>query len=170
MSGAAATNRSSVQSRVATFQAVREHLAGHSHLIRTSPVMFGRLAERNGAQMETSDEATLVSAERVARNQDTFRKANDGIEEAAARTELSPLPVLCECADPGCTEILRLPIQEYEEVRADARCFINAVGHDAYAGGWSEVIAEREGYLIVAKRGEAGEIAERLDSQEEEPE
>jgi hypothetical protein len=118
--------------------------------------------------METSDRSTPVSAERVARNQDTFRSANETIEDAAGRTELRGLlPVLCECADPGCTKILRLSTEEYEEARAEPRYFITAVGHEVHAGSWSDVVAEREGYLIVAKRGEAGEAAEQLDSRKE---
>jgi hypothetical protein len=120
-------------------------------------------------RVQTSDRAAFESAERVARNQDTFRKANDVVEGSAARTGLSGLlPILRECADPGCTQILRLSTREYEEARADPRCFINAVGHDVHAREWSEVVAQRDGYLIVAKRGEAGEIVKRLDSRKEE--
>jgi hypothetical protein len=122
------------------------------------------------SDVETSSGAAVGSAERVARNEATFRSANEAIEAAAARSELEePLPVLCECADPACTEILRLSVQQYEEVRAEPRWFVNAVGHEVNSGAWGRVVAEREGYVIVAKSGEAGEIAAELDPRTERP-
>lgn len=114
--------------------------------------------------METSNRSAIGSAERAARNEAVFRSANETIEAAAARSELEEqLPILCECADPACTEIVRLSMQEYEEVRADPRWFVNAVGHDVNSGAWGQVVAEREGYVVVAKCDEAGEIAAELD-------
>ena len=118
--------------------------------------------------MEASSQRAVGSAERVGRNEATFRRANEAIETAAARSELEELlPILCECSDPACTEIVRLSTQEYEEVRAEPRWFVNAVGHEVNAGPWGEVVAVREGYRIVAKRGEAGEVADRLDPRTE---
>jgi hypothetical protein len=132
--------------------------------------VFPRAAVRKESRMALSDPRTEVSAERVARNEATFREANEAIEDAAEQAELTDVfPVICECADPGCTEILRVSAPEYEEVRAEPRWFINAIGHVANAEGWGEVVATRERYEIVAKQGEAGELVERLDPRKDGP-
>jgi hypothetical protein len=103
-------------------------------------------------------------AERVARNDATFREANDGIASAAREAEVPQVPFICECADLRCTEIVRLSLAEYEQIRADSRRFINVDGHETAAQGYAEVVARCEGYVVVEKLGEAGELAERLDS------
>ena len=107
---------------------------------------------------------TAASAERVARNDATFRESNEEIRATADRWEMDGLlPALCECADPACVTVLRLSPEEYEDVRSDARLFINAHGHHTSAQGWARVVAEYERYVVVEKVGEAGEIAEQLD-------
>ena len=118
--------------------------------------------------MDTVDPVEKVSAERVALNDAAFRNANEAIRAKAESWELDGrLPVICECADPGCTELLQLTAPEYEEVRADARWFINVPGHHVSARGWARVVEERDRYAIVVKIGEAGEIVEQLDPRNE---
>src|SRR6185437_10868514 len=99
-----------------------------------------------------------VSAERVARNDATFREANEAIARSAAGVDIERVPFICECADERCTAIVRLSRAEYEEVRADPTHFINVPGHEASAGGYVTVIARRAGYDIVEKVGEAAVI------------
>jgi hypothetical protein len=107
---------------------------------------------------------TQLTAERVARNQATFREANEGIEAAAQRYDIEGrVPFICECSEPGCVEILRLQLAEYEAVRATPTHFISAPGHYRAAEGWADVIERRDGYEIVEKVGEAGSVAEALD-------
>jgi hypothetical protein len=102
--------------------------------------------------------------ERIARNQATFRQANERISAAAGVYAVDmPVPFICECADPTCSEIVRLALSEYEEIRADSRHFLNVSGHQAASQGAAEVVAEREGYVIAEKKGQAAEIAETLD-------
>lgn len=107
---------------------------------------------------------TSTTAARVAENQASFRVANEAIQGKAAEWDMDGLlPVICECADASCTEVLQLAAAEYEDIRANPRRFINAPGHHVRAQGWATVVAEREGYVIAEKIGEAGEIAEELD-------
>jgi hypothetical protein len=117
-----------------------------------------------GPNMDALNRAEEVTAERVARNDAAFREANESIRATADGWRMTGrLPVICECADVGCSELLQLTGPEYEEVRADPRWFINAPGHQVNAQGWAVVVGERGHYLIVEKIGEAGEIVEELD-------
>ena len=101
-------------------------------------------------------------AERVARNDATFRAANERIRAAAETldTTIDLVPFLCECADERCVEIVRLALREYGEVRSNPRWFVIAPGHDPSASDSVEVVAERDGHVIVEKVGRAGEAAE----------
>jgi len=113
-----------------------------------------------------SDDDERVTAERVARNEAIFRAANDHLKEAAAehglaRGELGPF--ICECADPGCTDVLLLDGNAYERVRSNPRWFLNAPGHQAASQGTAKVVERHDAFLIVEKEGLAGEIAEELE-------
>ena len=102
--------------------------------------------------------------ERVAHNQATFREANERINTAAAVYDVDmPVPFICECAEPTCSEVVRLHLSQYEEIRADSRHFLNVPGHQAAAGEAAVVVKELGSYVIAEKVGHAGEIAEALD-------
>jgi hypothetical protein len=104
------------------------------------------------------------SAERVARNDAIFREANEKISHAAEAEDMTEeIPFLCECAEEGCTEIVRLSHEEYETVRGDATHFLNALGHEVAAGPYGEVIDRNHRYVVVRKKGAAAEIVEDLD-------
>jgi hypothetical protein len=101
--------------------------------------------------------------ERIARNNATFRDANEHIGAAAGIYGIdSPVPFICECADAHCSQIVRLTLEEYEEVRANSRHFLHVPGHQDGAGA-VQIVARRDGYVIVEKLGRAGDIAEALD-------
>jgi len=105
------------------------------------------------------------SAARVARNDATFRDANDSIMGRAKAAEMEgTLPVICECAELACTELLQVTRAEYEQVRADPRRFLTAHGHEDAPGGWVRAVADHGRYVVVEKVGEAGDIAEELAS------
>ena len=104
-----------------------------------------------------------MNAERVAKNDAVFRRANEQIERAAETYDVEPAPFLCECADERCTEIVRLTLEEYEAVRSHPRRFLHAPGHES-SGEHVRVVANRGNYLVVEKVGKAGEIAEELDT------
>src|SRR5437763_533946 len=73
-----------------------------------------------------------TSAERSARNEDAFRKANERIQLAAVEFDADEaLPFLCECPDPACIEMVRLTLGQYAQVRAHPRRFVVASGHES---------------------------------------
>ena len=116
--------------------------------------------------LRTPEDAAKTSAERVAHNDAAFREANERIQAVARAhdTEREDLiPMLCECADLSCTDILLLAPQEYEAVRRDPTHFINAHGHHQSAGPWARVVEEYERYAVVEKLGQAAEIVTDLD-------
>ena len=111
-----------------------------------------------------------LTADRVARNDDAFRKANEGISNVAADQGVDGLlPFICECADPRCTEIVRLTLAEYEHVRGRPTWFLNAHGHHVTGGPHVEVVEEHERYIVAEKVGRAAEVAEELDPRERTP-
>jgi hypothetical protein len=103
------------------------------------------------------------TAERVARNDATFREANEKIEEAARGAGLETVPFICECAEPHCTEIVYLRLSEYERIRAEPTHFVNVPGHEASAMGYARVVERHDGYVVVEKIDEAAEIVKQLD-------
>jgi hypothetical protein len=103
------------------------------------------------------------TAERVAKNDAIFRDANERIARRAVVAGMDKIPFLCECANERCTTILRLTIDEYEAVRAVGRRFFAAPGHEESAEGYATVVAQKDGYVVVEKVGDAAVIAERLD-------
>ena len=102
--------------------------------------------------------------ERIAQNDATFRNANERIGAAAGVYDVNmPIPFICECADPTCMEIVRLDLDQYEEIRANSRRFFNIPGHEAAAQGSAVVVAQREGYVIVEETGLTGDLVDALD-------
>jgi hypothetical protein len=112
--------------------------------------------------------ATLdLTQERIAKNQSTFREANEKIEAAADSLGLDGrLPFICECAQPSCHDLVHLTLVEYEHVRADATRFFNAVGHEALSvdAGAAVVVERHEGYVVSEKIGVAADVAADADS------
>jgi hypothetical protein len=97
--------------------------------------------------------------ERVARNEAAFRKVNEAIEQGR-QTREGLAGFVCECGRLGCNEIIEMTLPEYEAVRADARRFAVRHGHELE---FEEVIETHERYLVVAKRGGAGDVAALTD-------
>lgn len=110
------------------------------------------------------DRGVPESAERVARNDATFREANERIRAAAEDFAVeAKVPFICECAAEECAAIVRLRLDEYERIRADGRLFVNAPGHEAAAGPHARVVARADTYVTVEKVGRAGRVADALD-------
>ena len=105
-----------------------------------------------------------LTAARVAENQSRFREANEHIELAAERVPLlTPVPFLCECSREDCTTIVPRAMDDYEEIRQHPRLFLNAPGHEQISveGGFGTVVSQADGYVVVEKIGEAGELSEQ---------
>jgi len=102
------------------------------------------------------------SAERAARNEVTFRRANEELD--ARRRELDVegerFPLLCECEEEGCTELILVGPAEYREARSSRRQFLVVDGHDPA----SRVVRRHDGFVIVEKEGREAEIVEEMDS------
>ena len=98
------------------------------------------------------------------RNDSIFRGDNEGSEEPArAYGTTGVLPLICECADPSCTETLSLAPIEYERIRANPIRFLNAPDHNRSAGPYAAVVERRDGYEVVEKQGAARDLAADLD-------
>ena len=110
--------------------------------------------------------AQPLTIARIGENQSRFRDANERIEAAADSMHLvDPVPFLCECPRPDCTQLVRLSLDEYEEIRQQPTHFFTTPGHQdiAVESGAGVVVAEREGrYVRVEKIGVAGQIAAEL--------
>jgi hypothetical protein len=105
-----------------------------------------------------------ANAVRIARNDAIFRDANERIRDRAIDHDVTEsIPFLCECAEPSCTTIVRLPLAEYERIRADPTWFFNAPGHSEAGGSWVTVVESYPGYEVLVKRGVAAEIVKEAD-------
>lgn len=91
---------------------------------------------------------------RLAENENLFRRVNEQVEELAAGGSAA---FLCECADAGCTERVELTIAAYEDIRAAPARFVVRAGHER--PDVETVLDQGNGYVIVEKRGEAGDVA-----------
>jgi hypothetical protein len=103
-----------------------------------------------------------LTVRRIAENQSRFREANEKIEVAAERLGiLDPVPFICECSRQDCTRLLRLTLDEYEEIRQYPQRFFTAPGHQdiAVETGAGTAVEATDGHVVVDKVGEAGEIA-----------
>ena len=109
-----------------------------------------------------------ASAEKVARNNASFRAANEGIAEAAEEHGLDdgrPVPFICECSDPRCTEIILLTLTEYKRVRSSSRWFAHASGHDSDLPDAVRLLEDHQRYVLAEKINHAGEVVARLTDQ-----
>jgi hypothetical protein len=94
--------------------------------------------------------------ERIVRNNYTFREANEQIRAKADEYDapIERIPFLCECPVPSCTEVLRLTLAEYSDVRADPAHFFTAPGHEQADATVGHVVSRESGYVVVEKDGE----------------
>jgi hypothetical protein len=104
--------------------------------------------------------------ERRGENESFFRELNERLELVAVAREPGnggdrSFEIVCECAVEECTLRLRVPLADYETVRADPRQFIVAHGHaDTHV---ERIMRSLRAYDVVEKLGEAGELAENRD-------
>jgi len=97
--------------------------------------------------------------ERIVRNNYTFREANERIRARADEygAPIERIPFLCECPVPSCTEILRLTLAEYGEVRANPAHFFTVPGHEQADAPVGHVVARENDYVVVEKDEEVRE-------------
>jgi hypothetical protein len=99
----------------------------------------------------------------VAENEVRFRALNERLQAQAGTWQgrEGELSVVCECGDENCTAAIELSAAEYEAVRAVETQFVLIRGHERPEV--EDVVGGAEHWLIVRKRGEAGEIAAGTD-------
>jgi hypothetical protein len=89
--------------------------------------------------------------ERIARAESVFRHVNEGIAETAEFFGSDKTEFVCECADPECQHRLEIPLDTYDEVRAESTHFVVATGHEE--PDFERVIEQRRGYAVIKKLG-----------------
>ena len=99
----------------------------------------------------------------MAENEVRFRALNERLRESGAAWEgrEGVLILVCECGDEDCTAAIEQNVREYEAVRAVETQFLVIPGHERTE--IEDVVGSGEGWVIVRKRGEAGEIASETD-------
>jgi hypothetical protein len=105
---------------------------------------------------------SLDDKRRIAEQQLAFRAQNERIYASAdAVPVLGPIPFVCECADPTCTEIVRLSDAEYDTITQHPRRFFNISGHEtpSVEAGAEELVTVVGDLTVVVKIGAAGELA-----------
>lgn len=61
---------------------------------------------------------------------DEMRAGNDRIAERAEQLRfVSRVPMLCECGQSGCSQLVLIGLDEYRSLRADARRYLTAPEH-----------------------------------------
>ena len=89
--------------------------------------------------------------ERLAENQERFRRANNRLNERVRTMvrERQRIPFLCECADESCTEPVSLTPEEYAAVRTSDTRFLIVPGHQTIKG--ENIVEPHDHYAVVEK-------------------
>jgi hypothetical protein len=117
--------------------------------------------------IEGSPSPSETIAVRAARNQSTFRDANERLGATVGSLGTFDLiPFICECADRRCTAVAPLSVSEYEDIRAKSERFWVVPGHETTSveGVEIAVVVDRcDRFSVLDKIGTAGEIARQED-------
>jgi hypothetical protein len=98
---------------------------------------------------------------RAARNELVFRSVNEQILNVTERfqSDLTDLDLICECADSSCTGTVRLSVEEFGRIDRAQNAFIVLPGH--VDDEVEDVVATRNGFVIVRKRDVAARVVEK---------
>jgi hypothetical protein len=98
--------------------------------------------------------------QRVAMNEATFRKVNEGMEVGQDPSGL--LTFVCECGRLRCNRLIQLTRTEYEGIRKNPRRFAIVDGHEILEA--EEIVERHDRYVVVEKSGDPeAEIVEHTD-------
>jgi hypothetical protein len=109
-------------------------------------------------------ETGMNRGERIGLNEAVFREVNERINDLAENFGLEdqPLDLVCECGDPECVERISMSRAEYEELRSEPTHFAVHASH--VQPDVEDVVARRNGYLVVRKReGDPADVARETD-------
>jgi hypothetical protein len=83
------------------------------------------------------------------RTEEAFRDANTKIMDVARELELGgPVPILCECCDPSCHQVIRMPWSEFRSLH-ERNLFVVVPGHEHLEV--EQLVAETPAYNLVEK-------------------
>ena len=99
-------------------------------------------------------------ARRVAENEDLFRQVNEHVV-GEGRRPAENFEILCECADTGCMDHVRVTTELYERARGQATDFLLKPGH--IKPEFETVIESHDDFVLVRKTGEAAVVARKRD-------
>jgi hypothetical protein len=89
--------------------------------------------------------------ERMAKNEAASREINEKIEEAyRGEPPANRIDIVCECARTTCDAAIDIMLDEYENVREDARHFVILPAH--FVGDIEWMVSENGRFAVVAKR------------------
>ncbi len=98
----------------------------------------------------------------VAANEALARRVNEAIERGQWPGEEDQRTAYrCECPRFDCNQLIELTPADYEQIRAHPRRFVVFPGHERPEV--ETVIRVTPAYVVVAKGGEAGAVAEATD-------
>jgi predicted ThiF/HesA family dinucleotide-utilizing enzyme len=89
--------------------------------------------------------------QRIAMNEATFRKVNEGLEAGQGPDGL--LTFVCECGRLGCNQLIQLTREQYEALRSNPRRFAIVDGHEI--PDVEDIVERTERYIVVEKAGQA---------------
>ena len=99
---------------------------------------------------------------RIAENESVFREINERLGDGHRRFELEgPMEFVCECGDAGCSQRIRITLDEYEELRRDPTRFAVVAGHEIV--DVERVVAANERFAVVEKHPGEQKIARERD-------
>ena len=83
--------------------------------------------------------------------EDLFRLVNDRIHELGPPS-LAEFDFVCECAQEGCTDAIRMTEPEYEAARADTAQIAVLPGHEPEL---AEIVVRTDRFVLLKKRRDA---------------
>jgi len=106
---------------------------------------------------------------RLALNEAMFREVNERVEDMTNtfESDTGTFEIVCECADPACTERLSVATGVYERARSDAMHFLLSPGHEDPT--LEHVIETFDSYVVVEREGrDVEQVVERTDPRSDE--
>jgi hypothetical protein len=91
--------------------------------------------------------------ERIAKNNQIFREANEHIRAKADEydAQIERVPFLCECPREDCTELVPMTLDEYSHIRSNSSHFFTLPDHAEAERPLGTVIRREQSYVIVEK-------------------
>jgi hypothetical protein len=101
-----------------------------------------------------------------AKTESLYREVNERIDAVNAQRAILDLPdaLICECANPGCSELITMNAVEYRGLRARSTWFVIAPDDEHFFPEVERIVAREGHFWVVEKHDGAARIAEQLDT------